>query len=427
MCIIISKPKHKTIPKEHLVNSYANNKDGVGIMYAQEGRVKIEKWLNQDYDKFLLRLAELENKNVVVHYRAASVGGVNLSNVHPFWVFENKMAMCHNGTISKAKELAKEGESDSCAFARMLSEMPADFLGRHGLVLMMKEYIGTQSRLAFLDENGTIAIINKQLGKEIDGIWYSNDYFERVYRNRGSGVEFPSCSNDAQWFDRKINTNIEAYGGIFEFDRTSPMATVPLRYKAINKALSDAKANTVYVFTYGTLKRGYCNNRCLGKDAKFIGNAVTTSKYPMLDGSFPYMLDRPNEGHCVKGEMWEIPIKQLLLEVDRLEGYPTHYLRRVIEVVTTAGVYKAITYFKAKVSSHDLQKNTISEWIGQGSVFHSNIEDAYLSDKLDDDYEDELDYTDYRCHACGYSAKGAIFMEQGCCPQCMSSDIEIAF
>lgn len=424
MCIIISKPKGKIIPEEHLKNSHANNQDGVGIMYAQEGIVKIEKWLNQDYDKFLSRLGELENKNVVVHYRAASVGGVNLNNVHPFWVFENKMAMCHNGTIFKAKELAKDGESDSCAFARMLSEMPVDFLGRQGLVLMMKEYIGTTSRLAFLDENGTIAIINKHLGKEVNGVWYSNDYFERVYRNRGKSVEFPTTS--AVWpKSAKLNDKIDGYGGVFDFDRKSPSGNLPLRYKAIDTALVDKKSSLVNVFVYGTLKRGYGNNRCLGNEAKYIGTAVTTVKYPMLDGGFPYLLDKPNEGHIIKGEMWQIPVKQLLSEVDRLEGYPTHYVRRVIEVATTGGAHKAVAYFKASVSAYDMKQTFIHEWIGRGSLFNTAPEDAYLNDKLDDDYEDEFDYTDYHCVSCGYSAKGSTFIEQGCCPECMSCEIEI--
>ena len=423
MCIIISKPKGKIIPEEHLKNSYTNNKDGVGIMYAEDGIVHIQKWLSQDYDKFLSRLVELENRNVVVHYRAASVGGVNLNNVHPFWVFENKMAMCHNGTITKAKELAKNGESDSCAFARMLSDLPNDFLGRQGLVLMMKEYIGTTSRLAFLDENGTIAVINKHLGKEVDGIWYSNDYFERVYRNRGCSVEFPTTST--VWPKSvKLNDKIDGYGGVFDFDRKSPSGNLPLRYKAIDTALVDKKSSLVNVFVYGTLKRGYGNNRCLGKEAKYIGTAVTTAKYPMLDGGFPYLLDKPNEGHHIKGEMWQIPVKQLLSEVDRLEGYPTHYVRRVIEVVTTEGAHKVVAYFKASASAYDMKQTFIHEWIGRGNLFNTTPEDAYLNDKLDD-YKN--DYADHYCVSCGYSAKGSTFNEQGCCPECMSSDIEIEF
>ena len=425
MCIIISKPKGTIIPQEHLKHSHINNQDGVGIMYAQEGVVKIEKWLNQDYDTFVSRLAELENKNVVVHYRAASVGGVNLNNVHPFWVFENKMAMCHNGTIFKARELAKEGESDSCAFARMLSEMPVDFLGRQGLVLMMKEYIGTQSRLAFLDENGTIAIINKHLGKEVNGVWYSNDYFERVYPKRGCSVEFPTTS---AVFSKsaKLNDKLDGYGGVFDFDRKSPSGNLPLRYKAIDTARINKKSNRVNVFVYGTLKRGYGNNHCLGEEATYIGTAVTTVKYPMLDGIYPYLLDKPNEGHIIKGEMWQIPVKQLLSEVDRLEGYPTHYVRRVIEVATTGGAHKAVAYFKASVSDHDMKQTFIHEWIGRGNVFNTAPEDAYLNDTLDDDYEkDEFDDTDYHCVSCGYCAKGSTFIEQGCCPECMSCEIEI--
>lgn len=429
MCIIISKPINKEIPQKHLENSYSNNKDGVGIMFAEKGSVKIEKWLGSDHEKFLKRLKELKNKNVVVHYRAASVGGISLENVHPFWVFENKMAMCHNGTIYKAKSLAKNGESDTVAFARMLSDLPNDFLGRHGLVLMMKEYIGTNSRIAFLDENGTVAILNKQLGKEIDGIWYSNDYFEKIYPNRGGRVEFSGTSSSSKSLSRKINTTIDKYGGIFDFDRNSSSGTIPLRYKSIDLALADkTKGNVVQVFVYGTLKQGYGNNRRLGKDAKLIGTAVTTTQYPMLDGGFPYLLDKPSMGEFIKGELWEIPVKQLLSEVDSLEGYPSHYLRRVIEVVTTSGAYKAVTYFKANVSANDLKKPFISEWVGYKAPSNKVSEEPYLNDKLDDiysDYDEIFDHTEYRCNDCNYTAMGSEFIDEGCCPNCMSSDIDL--
>ncbi len=415
MCIIMSKPAGKKIPQEHISNSHANNRDGVGIMYAEDGVVKIEKWLDTDHDKFLQRLSELDDRNVVVHYRAASFGGVSLENVHPFWVFENKMAMCHNGTIFKAKEFAKDGESDSSAFARILSDLPMDFLGRQGLVLMMREYIGTTSRLAFLDSNGTVAIVNKHLGKEVDGIWYSNDYFERVYLGRGKSVEFSTQRHVSLGYSRD---------SLFDYT-PQPKKELPLRYRDFKKALT-SDSDRVYVFTYGTLKRGYGNNRFLGKDARFIGEAVTTAQYPMLDGGFPYLLDMPKKGHCVKGEVWDISVKQLLTSVDGLEGYPNHYVRRVIEVVTTTKHYKAVAYFKKDVTDYDLKREFIREWTGRKSFVSQQPslydKDAYLNDVVDyDDFEDCMYCI---CNACGHEDKADEFMEQGCCPLCQSIDVE---
>lgn len=82
------------------------------------------------------------------------------------------------------------------------------------------------------------------------------------------------------------------------------------------------------VFVYGTLKRGHHNHRILGPTPNFVGNAITNTKYKMLDAGFPVLLDitAGETGHFVEGEVYDvdaITAKRL----DQLEGKGRMYNR----------------------------------------------------------------------------------------------------
>ena len=84
-----------------------------------------------------------------------------------------------------------------------------------------------------------------------------------------------------------------------------------------------------YVFVYGTLKRGYGNNRLL-RDAKFIDSGVTLMPYDLRDlGAYPVVVDRKRAR--VAGEVYEVT-KEELKRLDGLEGYPNMYGRKKILV-----------------------------------------------------------------------------------------------
>lgn len=431
MCIIISKPKNKNIPAEHIKNSHANNKDGVGIMYAGNGRVIIEKWLNEDHDKFVKRLSELDDRNVVIHYRAASVGEVSLANIHPFWVFEDKLAMCHNGTIFNAKPLVKNDESDSAAFARLLSDFPEDFLQREGLVMMMTNYIGTSSRLAFLDSNGSVAIVNKKLGEEEDGVWYSNKYFTSPNMRGKCSVEFPTTSHKSSSKPKStavIAKSNAIYGGLFETDNRR--GSLDIKYQTIDKARLKEDDAKVYSFVYGTLKSGYGNNGCMGdeKTSQLVDTAVTIDRLPCIGKgeSFPYMLDIPGQGKNVKGELWVTTVKNLTSSLDMLEGYPHHYVRRVIDVATTKGTYKAVCYFKREISRRDLDKEFLSEWTGRSkTVKNRYYEDSLLADRIEEAWDNPwLDGDEqYFCPDCSAMLSEGELTASGLCSYCLSENI----
>jgi len=101
----------------------------------------------------------------------------------------------------------------------------------------------------------------------------------------------------------------------------------------------------MYVFVYGTLKKGFENNHFLD-GAKFIGNATTKQKFPMVNivKAYPYIIDDVDNGYNIKGELYKID-KTILDRLDILEGYPEHYDRREIIVISDTKEFSAIVYF----------------------------------------------------------------------------------
>jgi gamma-glutamylcyclotransferase (GGCT)/AIG2-like uncharacterized protein YtfP len=80
------------------------------------------------------------------------------------------------------------------------------------------------------------------------------------------------------------------------------------------------------LFVYGTLKRGFGNNRFLDGQ-KFMGNAVSTEPHYFMTGDgIPYLHEDDQNGKFVVGEIWEVS-DAALEAIDGLEGHPNHYCR----------------------------------------------------------------------------------------------------
>lgn len=116
----------------------------------------------------------------------------------------------------------------------------------------------------------------------------------------------------------------------------------------------------VYVFVYGTLKRGWGNNRILQTSSLFVSEAVTKEKYLMLGRGIPYVLElnKPHEyARPILGEVWLVQDQETLDRLDRLEGVAyNHYRRKLIKVRDVKGglFYDAYIYFSASHTSEDI-------------------------------------------------------------------------
>lgn len=77
-----------------------------------------------------------------------------------------------------------------------------------------------------------------------------------------------------------------------------------------------------YFFVYGTLKRGYGNNRIFQNSptAQFVEEGITEPKFNLYDlGFFPGVTEDGTT--AIKGEIWSVEDEETKRRLDGLEGY----------------------------------------------------------------------------------------------------------
>lgn len=102
--------------------------------------------------------------------------------------------------------------------------------------------------------------------------------------------------------------------------------------------------NKELLFVYGTLKRGHGNNRLLFGQ-KYMGKAITERPYIMASRGIPYVYewnraeqnDEIIRGKPIHGEIYQVD-PDALAGIDRLEGHPRWYRRKVIPIELHAEV-----------------------------------------------------------------------------------------
>jgi len=94
------------------------------------------------------------------------------------------------------------------------------------------------------------------------------------------------------------------------------------------------------LFVYGTLKRGK-KNHCALANAQWLNESCTSPDYLLVDlGPYPGMVEKPQEGFSVQGELFEIPYK-LIVELDKIEDAPFLFN---LELITLADGSKTFSY-----------------------------------------------------------------------------------
>jgi len=134
MCIIVVKPKNKPLPTADLLETCFNrNPHGAGIMYPENGKIRIIKGL-MDFQSVLNALNTIRDSisiPIVIHFRYATHGETSPGNTHPFPLIsdfealqvtdcQTERALCHNGIMSQYG-LKTSKLSDTAFFCKMLS------------------------------------------------------------------------------------------------------------------------------------------------------------------------------------------------------------------------------------------------------------------------------------------------------------------
>ena len=174
MCIAILKPKDKILSKDILKTCCKNNPDGMGFAYIDGDTMYIKKYMkfNDFYDDY----KKVETKsNMLIHFRIATHGKVEVDNCHPFWL-NHRMALIHNGVISGYGE--RNTKSDTRDFIdKVIGKISWKLMKNPSYRELVGKAIG-YSKLAILDITGDYWIINEKEGYWNDGVWFSNKSYE---------------------------------------------------------------------------------------------------------------------------------------------------------------------------------------------------------------------------------------------------------
>jgi len=175
MCVIINHTNNNSLDDEFLIRIYDKNKDGLGVMYAERGKIHVHKIIPKGPEEVIEFYKEhADIKDCVIHFRRRTVGEISLANTHPFYV-ENGLYYAHNGDMPFEDSIRSDSKIFAEDFLRpilkngnsylIFDKNWADLLGR---------IIGSHNKLIFLNNEGKVTIINEKEGHYVNGAWFSS-------------------------------------------------------------------------------------------------------------------------------------------------------------------------------------------------------------------------------------------------------------
>ena len=182
MCIAILNTKQTTLSKETLRNCWENNGDGAGILYiGTNNKLSVFKEM-VSFDSFYSNYIDIKKKhgkrNMVLHFRISTHGRVNETNCHPFLVSDD-VGFVHNGMIYDVPNSTEY--SDTYMFNEtILKNLKDGFEHQETVLDMLETFIGSGSKLIFLNKDNHYAIVNEKAGHWNMGCWFSNSSYKQV-------------------------------------------------------------------------------------------------------------------------------------------------------------------------------------------------------------------------------------------------------
>lgn len=181
MCIAILNTKTVTLKKDLLRNCWENNGDGAGILYIDKKQLKVFKEMTS-FDNFYKNYMDIRHRygrnNMVLHFRISTHGRVNETNCHPFLV-DNNIGFVHNGMIYDVPNSTEF--SDTYMFNEtILKNLKVGFEHNDTVLDMLQSFIGSGSKLIFLNKDNHYAIVNEKAGHWNMGCWFSNNSYKKV-------------------------------------------------------------------------------------------------------------------------------------------------------------------------------------------------------------------------------------------------------
>lgn len=178
MCIMVYAPQGARFPLADVPAFFRSNKDGIGAAFGDGRKVRIFRAMVKNAEEATAFckdvIGKAKGRSLIVHFRFATHGAINLDNVHPFRLCGS--ALFHNGVLDIDTET---GEVDTAVYcARYLAPIIGNRSAVDALAGPLGEVIGshidTSNKFAVIDKRGKVAIVNEASGAWYNGVWLSN-------------------------------------------------------------------------------------------------------------------------------------------------------------------------------------------------------------------------------------------------------------
>lgn len=175
MCVAIFKPEGVELGETDLFLAYEENPDGCGFAYRGKERVEVYRGL-WSFDEFMSKYEKFEDRELLVHFRWASIGVLSKGNTHP--IPFGKHALVHNGHMAR---WGNKAESDTVQWTKNV--LQPIMKHSHGIIQsesmqrLLERDIG-QSKIIVMPNHGDVVILNERLGIwDSCGAWFSQVHF----------------------------------------------------------------------------------------------------------------------------------------------------------------------------------------------------------------------------------------------------------
>ena len=193
MCVIVAKPKGVKMPSlDVLRRCWERNPDGAGIAYTVDDGVRIDKGY-MSFEEYVDHLQDLEfdlgldERDVLLHFRIATAGGITPGMTHPFPLSAStaalrrrsqttEVAVAHNGHIYMMPQMA--GLSDTAVY---IKTRLSTFYGRDRRFWKSRDTM----RLIAAEISSKMTILSPDglrfIGEfyNIEDVYYSNVYWAK--------------------------------------------------------------------------------------------------------------------------------------------------------------------------------------------------------------------------------------------------------
>lgn len=190
MCLLVQQTTQSKFTDEFLADVFTKNQDGLGVMYADGGKLHVHKSLPAtaaDFIDFYRKHAD--GRNCVWHARMQTHGDIDFDNCHPYKVTDD-VWLAHNGILSTGND-ADKSKSDTWHFIQNFIR-PA-LIGNPELLTdvnwqkFVGEIIGRSNKFALVRADGAVVVINAHAGVNYENAWLSNTYAWSYHKFTGGG------------------------------------------------------------------------------------------------------------------------------------------------------------------------------------------------------------------------------------------------